>query len=432
MSSAESRSAHAVLEVVRRMRRDHDTLRHWIGPIERAWASARNNPRLAIEFVWALDDFFRLEGLSRQYVSWASVAVRAAQRLKDRKAQAMFLTNVGWIQSRLGETRAGLKALRKAISLLKGQELPAEEAAARHNLGLILLERQAKTNAARKEFEFALRLVQKAGDWRGQAKVVSSLANLESQVGNPQRGLELLDKAYALFKQHRDLEGQATTLNLQGILLWNLGRNEEARDRYQRSMDLGRRVGDRAGVAQALDNLGVLDFGSGNYDRALDEYQQAIQIEEVIHDVSGLKTTLNNVAFLYEQTDRPERALPYYRRALSIADSMGSRVDRGMTLTMLALSQAATKDVAGALRSLDEALRIHRASGDKGWQAATLHNRGLIYRRQLADPRGAIRYAKRALLIQRAIGAKDAETKTLEALAFAEQMLHARTTIRKE
>jgi tetratricopeptide (TPR) repeat protein len=423
MNSSESRSARAILDVARGVRRDHDTLRHWIGPIERAWASARKDPRLAIEFVWVLDDFFRLEGLSRQYLSWASVAIEAAQRLRDRKAEGILLTNIGWIQSRLGNTRSALRAVQRAITLLKREGVAGEEAAARHNLGLILLERHGRTNAARKQFESALNLARKSRHWRGQAKVLSSLANLEWRIGNPQRGLALLDKAYGLFTRHRDLEGQATTLNTKGILLSDLGRNNEARTCYQRSLVIRKRIGDRSGMAQALDNLGVLDFENGNFGRALNQYHQAIQIEETIHDVAGLKTTLNNIAFLYEETDRPAQALPYYWRALEVADSMRSRVDRATTLTMVALSQAATGDVAGALRSLDEALKIHRATGDKGWQAATLHNRGLIHRRQLGDPRGAIRYARRALIIQRAIGIKDAEKRTREALAAAQQML---------
>jgi tetratricopeptide (TPR) repeat protein len=417
MTPAETRFVELYLSLARQAEQDPHTLQRWIGCIERAWKLAQQSDRLVLEFIWAMEEFFRLQGLSHLYLEWATRGLLATERLNDVRARGVLLATAGWIMNEVGKTHEGVHALREAVSILDEDKYPAEHARARLHIGLILLERDGQTEAARTEFERALSLARHASAWKVEAKTVSAFSALESAVGNLKRSLELLDQTLDIYERHRDLEGQATTLNHRGMRQWELGRIDEARESYQGARTLREKLGDQRGIAQVLDNLAILDFENGDYNRALDGFLQAVDIEEALHDAAGQHATLDNIGVMYYEWGKPEKAVPYHDRALSIADAMKSKVARAITLTIMAVPLAAVGQVERAVASLDEALTIH----DEGspWQATALHNKSLIVRRYQSNPRQAIELAVRALTIQRKIGRLEALRRTASVLSQA-------------
>jgi tetratricopeptide (TPR) repeat protein len=92
----------------------------------------------------------------------------------------------------------------------------------------------------------------------------------------------------------------------------------------------------------------------------------------------------------------------------------------GLTLTLgedplafyqLGWAMNATGDWTAALAAYDQALRLHRAAGDHGNEAATLSNIGLVYR-GLGEPQRALEYFGQALPILREVGDRAGEAVT--------------------
>ena len=64
-----------------------------------------------------------------------------------------------------------------------------------------------------------------------------------------------------------------------------------------------------------------------------------------------------------------------------------------------------------ALAAYDQALRLYRAAGDRGNEAATLNNIGGVYR-VLGEPRRALEYYGQALPLTREVGDRGGEAVT--------------------
>ena len=72
----------------------------------------------------------------------------------------------------------------------------------------------------------------------------------------------------------------------------------------------------------------------------------------------------------------------------------------------------ATGDRTAALAAYDQALRLYRAAGDRGSEAATLSNIGAVYR-GLGERQRALEYFGQALPIRREVGDRAGEAVTL-------------------
>jgi tetratricopeptide (TPR) repeat protein len=73
--------------------------------------------------------------------------------------------------------------------------------------------------------------------------------------------------------------------------------------------------------------------------------------------------------------------------------------------------KAATGDRTAALTAYGQALRLSRAAGDRGNEAATLNNIGAVYRGR-GEPQRALEYFGRALPIRREVGDRTGEVVT--------------------
>jgi tetratricopeptide (TPR) repeat protein len=415
VSSKESVHARLYLSVAKQAQDDSVTLQKWLGQIERAWTYALKDPRETLDFVQAMGKFFQRRGMRRQYIDWATRGVKAAERLGDLQAKAELLTNIGLTWNELGETHRGLTRLRQALEI---RQNPADEAATRHNIALILMERFDDATGARRELQRALRLTRKAHARTGEAAVLATIAALEAHDGHIDLAFNRLSESLAIYEELKDKEGIGKNLNSRGTLLADVGRQDEAITAYEKSLAIN--PDHPSERAKALNNLAVLYAQRGDHDLALKTYKDAAACDEEAGTKGGLHSVLENIGCLYTDLERFDEARPYFRRALTVADEMDSRAHRAMTLTSMALSEAALGNVKGALGGLDEALKVHE---DPSWRAASLQFRALILMDYRSAPAQAIPLLRRALKIQRRLELVEAAARTQDALEKAQDAL---------
>jgi tetratricopeptide (TPR) repeat protein len=110
----------------------------------------------------------------------------------------------------------------------------------------------------------------------------------------------------------------------------------------------------------------------GRPEQALDKAVQAIRALRDTGDRQYEGSAINNLARIFLALDRPSEAEKYAREALVISKEAGDLREQAACRHTLGLIAQYRGDHAGALRDLDENLRLHRETGNHAGQMEAL------------------------------------------------------------
>ena len=242
---------------------------------------------------------------------------------------------------------------------------------------------------------------------------------VEIKSGNPQNGLDFLNRALTLAIQLDNQEEKAAILQAIGVAYRLTDKPQEALRNYQESMAIKKQIGDKRGIAVSLNESAQAQVMLGQRDAALSSYKEALQIRREIGDKRGVADTLNDLANFYQDAAQPDEALKLYKEALQsnrdLADESGqamilnnigtSYLSKGQYQDALTYYQQALQlreklkvpdDIAETIRNLaatdtklglyDEALAqylkaldLRRSTGDKRGAAVTSYDMGSVF-----------------------------------------------------
>ena len=244
-----------------------------------------------------------------------------------------------------------------------------------------------------------------------QARALSALGSLVYSQCDYRQATELHQKAYQLFSALDDRRGMAFALNNLGVQAVRLGDYPRAQSFLEQSRDLYQKVGDAWGVSLALVNLGGLAVLRGDHQqgemllraalampqetrspttaacavsqlgecaRVRGDYEQAAALSrdnllyfEKTGDISGMATESVNLAIAAQRCGRPHEAMPYARRGVRLFNELGNKWGLAASFAICAglmadrgeLSQAAR--LAGAAQTLLDAIGSHLDPSDQ-------------------------------------------------------------------
>lgn len=201
------------------------------------------------------------------------------------------------------------------------------------------------------------------------ADALHMLGVLEAQGGNPQKAVDLIQRAIAVTPDN------PLAHNNCGNALQDLGRSAEALASYDRALAL------KPDYAQALDSRGNVLRALGRFDEAVASYDRVLTL------VGNDPSVLNNRGAALSSLRRYEEAIASYDQALSTApDYAEASYNRGNALRGL-------ERYDDALASYDRALSLDPSYVD------ALHNRGLTLR-DLHRPEEALASYDRAVMLK--------------------------------
>ncbi|MDH4276450.1 MAG: CHAT domain-containing tetratricopeptide repeat protein [Acidimicrobiia bacterium] len=125
----------------------------------------------------------------------------------------------------------------------------------------------------------------------------ADLAGAYSDVGEPQRGLDLLDGLESDPVASTGALSSAAlgrVVHIQGLLYQRMGRAPEAVDRYRRAIPLYESAGDVMGLGHVSTNLAILETHDGNIDEALALTDRAQQAYESVDQEWWVAATVAN------------------------------------------------------------------------------------------------------------------------------------------
>lgn len=214
--------------------------------------------------------------------------------VKDRRAEAINLNNLGHLYRQLGHFELArdtyTEALERWETVIAGGH--PDKARAHHNRGRAYLELGDWDNA-RDDLNAALDMWDSPAD---QAVGLNSLASLHRRQGD-------LDTARVLYHQSLDRRapgsrGEAVTRASLGVLYEEADELDEAFEHQKRALSIFRRLKDGQEEATALHNLGLVLVRSGLLPDARRHFHDALALYRRELDLAGEAATLLELARL--------------------------------------------------------------------------------------------------------------------------------------
>jgi tetratricopeptide (TPR) repeat protein len=247
-----------------------------------------------------------------------------------------------------------------------------------------------------------------------------------SRLGNPRRGIPLLERAFEIFQMEDDRIGEAWALVKLGLVYERIGEQQQARDLSEEALPMMKELGNRSGEATVLNNIAAMHDGTGQRERALALYEEALSIRRELGDHIGEAIVLNNMALIYTKTGQPQQALALYKQTLPVMRETEDHAGEAATLHNMAWAYQRIGQSQRALELYEQALPIMKEIGDSSREASIRNNIAMIYSESGQLPQ-AMEIYKEALSIAKKAGDRTGEAAALNNMA----VLYARMGERK-
>jgi CHAT domain-containing protein/Tfp pilus assembly protein PilF len=267
----------------------------------------------------------------------------------------------------------------------------------------------------------ALRLMQEAGDRRGEAMTLTNIGLTYNLLGDPQNALQPLNQALKIWQAIGDRHLEAITLSIDARVYYALAEPQKALDAYGLALPVMRAVGDQSGEAVMFLQIGTVYRLIGEPQKALDHLAQALPLSRAVGDRRNEATILNNMGTVYNLLGEPLKAFNYFQQVLPIARAIGDRRVEAVTLSNMGHIYNLLDEPEKALPYLQQAVTIARDSGDRKSEAMALTNTGTAYS-FLKKDREAIEFLERALQLRIAVSDRQGEAITLNQLGRAHHL----------
>ncbi|MGH3647758.1 MAG: tetratricopeptide repeat protein, partial [Micromonosporaceae bacterium] len=240
------------------------------------------------QLAWTLTTALDRSGHWHDLVAAQLVALEAALRLADQRAQGRAHGSLGLAYIRLGRDDDAEHHFRHAVARYGQLGDRALQASMYANLCLVSESRgdhaQALAHAER-----AVELFRAAGHKVGEATVLNSVGWYHAQLGDYRRALHTCGQALTMIQELGDRQSEAMTWDSLGYAHLHLGDHDEAVACYQHALELCRAIGHRQKEAATLGCLGDVHQDAGNHDSARAAWQEAVDIlDELGHADAAL------------------------------------------------------------------------------------------------------------------------------------------------
>ncbi len=304
-------------------------------------------------------------------------AITVAGETGSRRDRATALGNLALVQTELGqfgEARAGFAGMQAAMADLGEIRL---EGNALTNLGMLEI-RLGDPKAAIPLLHRALALYQSIDYGTGTQSALGQLGTAYTALGDPGRAFTALDSAFTVANRQGLEQEQASILEAMAELYRAAGDFPRALESYDSAKTINAELG--LDIETGVDLRGEADIyvSLGDLDRARRSALEALKIHR---DAGAPMEVLGDLLILAEILDRLEDGDGVEKRlaeARSLAGDLGARiarVDLGLTQARIADRHRRSPDVLGAIERIEPDLM--RGGYAAEWEARLLESRAL-------------------------------------------------------
>ena len=359
----------------------------------------------------------------KRYEAAAALAAKSHDRLLEGRA----LSNMGRVNSYMGNNDLAQKRLKKALDILKLLEKdssPLTQSAygeALANMGEVSYS-TGNFAKALDQFNEAVRLLDR--DPKVQARAHRFIGYITGGVGNTDKARAEVAQAQRLSATINDKSGEGLALTLLGVLdSFNKDHAKTAIDLHRKAIDIFVSIGDRHSEAIALNGLGQAYQTMNKLEVARKEYEEALRLLESVGAVDLVAVATFKLATIYSLEENHAQALEYYERCLTLSRAARKVRNEANALSEIAIVYAGQNRSDLARRQHRRAQEIYEKIGDRRGQAIALNNYGRFLLLKLGEKQQALGIFEQALSLSEQVKDPEIVTTALYNLALAHHAL---------
>jgi tetratricopeptide (TPR) repeat protein len=355
-----------------------------------------------------------LQGKNQESESFLRRALQGYTTLGHPSGIAASQTGLGNVflaTSRYREAATAYDAATKGVERLGDEKSLAEilsnQAGVEKEMG--------NSGAAMEQYRRALEIHRRLGDRDGLAAVRYNIGLTLRARGEVTKALESFQKALEINRELGDRSSEAKTINSVGLALLDQGRERAAEEAFRRSLELARGLQDRYAEADALTNLALVNARAGKNEEALRGHLEALSLRRETEDRAGQAESLNNAASVREEMGAKEEALRLYEESLQLHREIGNRSGEALLLTNLGRLYTDAWNPGKAILLLRQAFSLYHLIGNPSGEAVALREGGKTLM-AMSDYAAAEQDLERSLRMFREIGDRGGQAESLDTL----------------
>lgn len=337
-----------------------------------------------------------------------AASVKAWQEAGDPRGEVEALLQAAELRSKKGEISESLAFGEKALKRSKESGLAEAEARALEGLGFGNSQ-LARHDEAIRLYLLSLEIWKKVGSPSDMASVLLGLGNAYQLKQDFQAALQAFEKALPFAEASGDLAQRARVLGGVGaghFLQYRLGK---ARETWEEALELSKQAGDQEIEGKLEQNLAAVHQSQGQLQKALDLFTRAVA-KTPANEAGMIRYNMGN--FFLELGD-PQRARENYRLSQQAFRAKGNAEYEANALIGVGWALQRMGDPEAAIANYEKARRLVPS---ESWNIACSIGRAQI---DLGKPAEAVPSLQRALGIAKANGDRSREAVTLVALGSA-------------
>jgi len=221
--------------------------------------------------------------------------------------------------------------------------------------------------------EAALAAARQTGDERAALLHLLAIAEIRSQLAQPELAIATLEPALELARYLDDTGSLTHCLILMGnsLVLWKRD-YEAAQHLFDQALKTSQQTDNRSGEARARMLLGMLAYQREQWDVSANYLNASLRSYEQLGDQRGMATCLNRLGFLHELQQAYDQASAYLEASMRLFRQLGDRDSVADNYRMLGGLAAKTGNLHEARQHYGESLEIYRAIGNPRGMAMCL------------------------------------------------------------
>lgn len=298
------------------------------------------------------------------WTAMATLGLDAAQRLGDRRAQALLHETLGVAHKAAGRLDQAADHHRTARDLFNRLGEQPGAIMANHSLGLIQLQ-QRDLQQARASFERTLAFARRPGNEDWSAPALCCLAYTYAEAGDLPRAAQLAEQSLTELARRP----AAAYLRVDPLLL--LARLEREADRHDQAAD---RLAQTSNIVEQLDHRALehavlleraqLEHATGHHEQALELYWQYVNQQRSAGEPGHQALAFDAIGQTLHALGRLDEAIEFHRAAVKLSRHPADTWQRAVALVHLANAQHQTGQTPQAEDNRAEAHRLLTAYTD--------------------------------------------------------------------
>ncbi|TBV27687.1 hypothetical protein DMZ43_01160 [Meridianimaribacter sp. CL38] len=217
---------------------------------------------------------------------------------------------------------------------------------------------------------------------------------------NPQKSIELLEKALTISEKNKVVNNIALSKNNLGIVKRDLGLFTEAKSLSTAALETST---DSIIIASAYNNVGACNRNLGLYEDALAAYLEALKIYDSKGMDSYRATVTNNIGTVYSYLGMNQQAIENHLKAKDIFEAEDNKKGMSEVYNSIAIIYANDGDLLKSLDYFKASLKLEEDLNSQKGIAESTNNVGAVYY-YLEEIDSALFYFNKSVKAERAIG----------------------------